>query len=157
MQDKKLQAMAATKGIHSTTPSQVTTPATNSTFKIGGTDKVERKKALAAEMRQKVASAAKSQTLSSMKPPSTQSVVAPVTVQTQLQQSARKALAHQQQQAQQRSPMDTYEMSDRGESDSDSDESEYSEKAAKKRVSQTFCVRTTHLIMCFPHIFVTRY
>ena len=59
-----MQVMAATKGINS---SQVPTGITKSNFKIGGTDKEERKKALAAEMRQKVASATKSQTLSSMK------------------------------------------------------------------------------------------
>ena len=104
------------------------------TFNLTGTDKEERKRALAAEMRQKVASAVKTQTSSSTLI-SKQPLQTPVIVQTHLQQSAKKALAHQQEQAQQKSPMDTYEMSDRGESDSDSDVSEYSPKAPKKRVS----------------------
>ena len=135
VQDTKLQAIAATKVMNSTTSNQPSTTIVNkATFTLAGTDKEERRRALAAEVRQKVASAAKVQ-ISSTEVLSKQALQSPVTAQTHLQQSAQKALAHQQQQAQQRSPMDTYEMSEGGESDSDSDVSEYSPKAPKKRVS----------------------
>ncbi len=100
--------------------------------KVKGTDTSDRKRELANQMRQKAAiEAAKHQTHiekeaaeAPSKPPSPPSQIQ--NQHTMVKKNEKKPL----------SPMETYEMSDRGESDSD--ESDYEDRGPKKKVGKQY-------------------
>ena len=92
-------------------------------------DAVDRKRELAHQMRQKAAEAAKHHIQSEAK--EVEAANRPASYRNdQIQQQASMTKKHEKKPM---SPMETYEMSDRGESDSD--ESDYDDRGPKKKVS----------------------
>ncbi len=129
------QVHSNSKTLTQLTSSKNIVTSTSSGQKNTGKDAADRKRAIALQMRQKAAAAAAKQyTNSTVRSDTTQKQPQspPTPDKPEPQQKEQKKQTVQQQEKV-RSPMETYEMSDRGESDSE--DSDYEDREPKKKVS----------------------